>query len=219
MDIPPKGADDLLVWAANFAHHLVLHPQACGVDPADAAEFQGMYDAYAAALAAVKVPESRTRVSVAEKDTARDILRRRARELIRIVRAHRGFGAEQAAALNLPLRAAPVARLSPPATAPQLHLRPQNSLRNSLRILDAVNPQRRARPHGVIGCEVWVKIGGERPRSIEECRYHGLATRSHGTLSFPAGSGNQTCWAIGRWINQRGEAGPPSIVASATIAA
>ena len=60
---------------------------------------------------------------------------------------------------------------------------------------------------------------GPAPASVADCDYKGLATRGSATLDFPGGAGNQTCYAIGRWINERGQTGPQSNVVSASIAA
>ena len=95
-------------------------------------------------------------------------------------------------------------------------------LRHTLRYVDESTPTRRARPHGVIGAEVWVKVsapGDPPPSDPGELKFLLLSTRTPAVAEFPGPDGGKTAHYMVRWLSTRGEAGPWSETASATIGA
>ncbi len=95
-------------------------------------------------------------------------------------------------------------------------------LRHTLRYVDEATPTRRARPRGVIGAEVWVKVttpGDPPPSDPGELTFLLLRTRTPAVAAFTGPDGGKTAHYMLRWLSTRGEAGPWSETASATIGA
>lgn len=90
-------------------------------------------------------------------------------------------------------------------------------LRVTVSFVDELTPTNRAKPDGVFGCEVWVKIGGTAPLDLNECTFLALDTRSPFTAQFDGEDGSKTAHFVLRWANSKGEAGPISETISATI--
>lgn len=218
-DVPPQSDQGLNAFAANFDTKITATPTAYGLVAADATAYHALATDYATRLATAVNPATRTKVTVAAKNTSKAALVAKTRTLAKVVNAYPPITNAQRAELGLNLRDSTPTPIPPPATRPIISFDTTGPLVSKLRIADELSPSSRAKPSGAIGCEVWVKIGGTAPISINDCRYEGLATRNQATVEFPAGSGNQTCYAIGRWINERGQVGPASNVVSATIAA
>ncbi len=95
-------------------------------------------------------------------------------------------------------------------------------LRHTLRYVDESTPTRRARPRGVIGAEVWVKVsalGDPSASDPGELKFLLLSTRTPAVAEFTGPDGGKTAHYMLRWLSTRGEAGPGSETASATIGA
>ncbi len=95
-------------------------------------------------------------------------------------------------------------------------------LRHTLRYVDESTPTRRARPRGTIGAEVWVKVsapGDPPPSDPGELTFLLLSTRTPAVAEFTGPDGGKTAHYMLRWLSTRGEAGPWSETASATIGA
>jgi len=88
---------------------------------------------------------------------------------------------------------------------------------------------RRARSAGVIGAEVWVKlVDADQPADSPILASLGnpasfgfltMTTKPTFRADFKPGEGGKTAVYMARWINTRGEKGPWSEVATATVAA
>ena len=72
---------------------------------------------------------------------------------------------------------------------------------------------------GVMGAEVWVKVGDPAPVDPSELTFLSLDTRSPYTADYPGGDANKIAHYMLRWVNTRGDKGPWSETASATIGA
>ena len=81
---------------------------------------------------------------------------------------------------------------------------------------------RRARSAGVIGAEVWLKLvdaGAPAPTNPAALTFLTMTTKPTFRAEFKPGEGGKTVVYMARWINTRGEKGPWSEIAMATVAA
>ena len=81
---------------------------------------------------------------------------------------------------------------------------------------------RRARPKGVLSAEVWVKlVEADEPAPTDPAAlfFLTMTTRPTFRADFKPGEGGKTAVYMARWINTRGEKGPWSEIATATVAA
>ena len=79
-----------------------------------------------------------------------------------------------------------------------------------------------ARPRGVIGAEVRVKVfapGDPAPRDPGELKSLLLSIRTPAVAEFTGPNGGKTAHYMVGWLNSRGEVGPWGETASATIGA
>lgn len=127
--------------------------------------------------------------------------------------------------VHLPTRAASTA----PTTAPVARVESANRLTHTVRFSDESTPTRRGKPKGVQGAEVWLALADAHapppPLSTDprtgEAGYRFLALSSRGNLhtSFTSEDKAKTAYYALRWVSTRGEPGPWSEVAAATVAA
>ena len=81
---------------------------------------------------------------------------------------------------------------------------------------------RRARPAGVLGADVWVKLvdaDQPTPTNPAALTFLTMTTKPTFRADFKPGEGGKSAVYMARWINTRGEKGPWSEIATATVAA
>jgi hypothetical protein len=91
-------------------------------------------------------------------------------------------------------------------------------LRHEIRFFDEATPTRKAKPDGVMGCEIWVKVGTTPPTDPSECTFLALDTASPYLAEFDGADAGKTAYHMLRWVTTRGEKGPWSETVAATIA-
>jgi hypothetical protein len=109
-----------------------------------------------------------------------------------------------------------------PSSRPLALVESGQRLTHQLRLVDESTPTRRARPKGVLGAEVWVKLvepGEPAPTDPAALSFLTMATKPTIRADFRAGDGGKTAVYMARWVNTRGEKGPWSEITTATVAA
>lgn len=154
------------------------------------------------------------------KDVSRDTGQTLWEALIQIMRANKVDVSDaelQAAGLSLPDT---IRTPSPvPTTKPVLKINTSQRQKHTLSWADETTPTSIAKPFGVYGCQLFVKVGGAAPTGIQECRQVVTDTKTPYTYDFdPEDYGLPAYW-IGRWQNTRGQTGPISETVTATVVA
>jgi hypothetical protein len=104
-----------------------------------------------------------------------------------------------------------------PSTAPVGNIDFSARMRHKLHIVDEATPTRKAKPAGVYGCEIWMKIDGLAPTDASELTYVATATRTPCTIMFNGKDAAKPVYYWLRWVNKRQEHGQWSNVIVATI--
>ncbi len=102
----------------------------------------------------------------------------------------------------------------------------RNRLQHILRFCDEATPTRRAKPKGVIGAEVWVKVAapgdvpgdalpsGPPSQGPTDFKFLLLSTRSPVKVAYTGDQAGHTAHYMIRWIIRRGTNVPPALDAS-----
>lgn len=75
----------------------------------------------------------------------------------------------------------------------------------------------KAKPYGVHGCEIWMKMGGDSPVDTSGLVFLGTNTSSPYLSTFDGKHAGKTVYYRLRWVNLRGEPGPWSSIISAMV--
>ncbi len=219
-DYIPAGDPDFHVWQANFATYAVANAVALGLDPlADLAPVttaQATWDTDYAALAAAQAAAQSARQA---KDAARQTCEGLIRTLVARLQASPDVDDSERAALGItvPDRVATPSEI--PATRPVVSVDTGQRLQHTVSFADEATPTRKAKPAGVMGAELWVKIGDPAPVDPDELTFLATDTRTPYVATFQGADANKVAHYMLRWVNTRGEKGPWSETASATIGA
>lgn len=153
----------------------------------------------------------------AGKDTSRATFEIALRRLFGRLQRSTSVSDAERQALGITVRDTIPTAVPIPTTKPVLLPDTSARLRITIGFADEGTPTSKAKPFGVIGCELWMKIGGAPPVDLTECEFVALDNRTPKTVEFEGADANKTVHFIGRWQNSRGEKGPLSETVSATV--
>ena len=104
-----------------------------------------------------------------------------------------------------------------PATSPIGTVDFSVRLQHSIQFYDETSAHSNAKPVGVHGCEVYMKVDGDAPKDASELTYVGTCTASPYQVKFDGSKVGKHVYYWLRWVNTRGESGPWSITLSAMV--
>ena len=214
------GADAQFdTWQVNFVTYVNAHLLDLGLDIADvvdlnatAATWTTEYPAHTAAQAAAEAARQ-------AKDGARSGFEGAIRPLVRQLQASPDVDDAERAAMGITVPDRETTPQVPPKTRPVVSVDTSQRLQHTIAFADEATPTRKAKPAGVMGAELWVKVGDPPPVDPSELTFLSLDTRTPYVADFPGEDGGKTAHYMLRWVATTGEKGPWSETASATIGA
>lgn len=212
-DYLPSRDGDLALWTANFAALSSASPGTYGLDAGQAATYAALNTDWQVKLAVSNDPSTRTGPTIAAKDAARIQVKQYTRQLAAQVQAFPTITPQLLSDLGLTIRSTGRTPQPPPVTFPLVNFLATAQGLITLSIRDENTPNARRIPSGVLGAQVFVKIGGAAPTGLEECAFIGLASRYPGQFQLPNNARGSQIWIIARWQNRKGDVGPISSVA------
>ncbi|MEZ6132523.1 MAG: hypothetical protein R3C59_27985 [Planctomycetaceae bacterium] len=168
--------------------------------------------------AAVKARDA-AKAATESKDEARRTLEETVRSVAKLIQANDEITNAARDAAGLPIHKTSRTPVPVPHTFPTGTVIGSDRLELTLMYSDVATPTRKARPHGVRGCEVYVAVGENPPTSPEDYRFVAFSTRTPELIKFKSDEGGQTANILLRWVNTKGESGPWSQPIMATIPA
>ncbi|HEY5591222.1 MAG TPA: hypothetical protein VIK55_09415, partial [Paludibacter sp.] len=88
---------------------------------------------------------------------------------------------------------------------------------HTINFSDEASPRSKAKPEGVHGCEIYMKLDGDAPKEVSEMTYVATDTATPYVLTFDGAKTGKTIYYWLRWVNTRGECGPWSSTMSAMV--
>jgi hypothetical protein len=215
LHLPEK---DLAAFARNIANgleqiaaDLTIDSDLTGELAAAVGEFENVLDEHAAARVHLK---SLTQKKKKLNGRLKDLLKRSNKE----VRSKSETTEAQLRLLGLKPYDATRTAAAIPETAPYLMLEIQKDRRHTLRVRDREDVGSRAKPRGVLGAEIWMRVGDAGTLGETDYRYLGLTTNGAFTFRHDAADTGKPAYYVARWLNRKAERGGWSDTASATIA-
>jgi hypothetical protein len=224
-DYVPRRDGQLRQWAENVDQHLRADPARYGVEPGEAAHLHGYVVAFAEALERATGAATRTAPAVAEKDGARAALEALLREVAGQIRRNRGVANADRAALGLTIADRIPTRIGAPVTAPLLAVVAACPGVHTLRYADAAAPDRRGKPAGALGLQLFVRLtprdaepdDGELGADPADGEYVAFVTRQPFGVTFKPDRAGMTAHYHARWQTRTGLVGPWSAVETMVV--
>ena len=221
-DYIPRPDADYNAWIANFVTYANANLAGLGLVAADMTPVTTAQATWNTNFAANIAAQATAEGARANKDGARTTLTATIRPLVRRLQASTAVSDPERASLGITIPDPGSTPVAPPTTSPTCTIGCGERLRHTLDFRDSVTPTSRAKPAGVIGAEVWVKltaIGAPTPGDPADFDFLALDTSTPYLAEYAGPDGGKNANYILRWVNSRGQKGPWSEVFSATIGA
>ncbi len=232
----PRPDGNFAAWAQHYYDAVEKWWSVQGFDPGELLPLKDALSAWVAAYAAHVKAQAAAEGAKQAKDAARAALEQQIRPVTNFVQANPKTTNADRAEIGITVRTLVGQAARVPTTAPVALVESGQRLTHQLRLVDESTPTRRARPAGVLGAEVWVKLVappsadqpagsppgaplGDPARDPSSFTFLTMTTRPSFRAEFKAGDGGKTAVYMSRWVNTRGEKGPWSEVTTATVAA
>ena len=222
-DYIPGSDTGFQVWVNNFVTYANANLVALGIIPPDIIPISiGQMD-FTTKMTANVTAQQAAQSARQAKDDSRDVLEAAVRLLVQRLQASSSVNDAERAALGITvadtIKTMAVGGLT---TRPIGVVDTSQRLRHEIRFSDEATPTRRAKPAGVMGCEIWVKVtnpGEAAPTGADGLSFLSLDTASPYIAEYDGANGGKTAHYMLRWVKTSGEKGPWSETISATITA
>ncbi len=206
-------------FARNFVKQMADHTAVYKLTPAELTALQTQLQDWENKSDAATTARDAAKAATEAKDAARETLEEDLRVRIRMIQADPSISEEAKIEAGIRPHKATRTPVPAPHTFPIGNVIASDRLEHTVFYSDAATPTKRARPYGVSACEIYVAVADVAPTDPKQYRFVKLATRSSEVVTFEAVDGGKTANYLLRWVNTKGEPGPWSVVASATIPA
>ena len=219
-DYIPHPDGDFDAWQDNFITYASANAAALGLDPLiDIAPLTAAQTTWTTDRAANTAAQAAAESARQAKDAARGGLEGVIRPLVARLQASPQVDDAERQALGITVRDIIPTPVEPPTTRPVVSVDTSERLRHTIGFADEATPTRKAKPAGVRGAQIWVKIGDPAPVDPSELTFLATDTRTPYVADFDGADANKVAHYMLRWESTRGEPGPWSETASATIGA
>ena len=222
-DYIPGSDTGFQAWVENFVTYASAHLVELGIAPPDIIPISAGKADFNTKMSANVTAQQAAQSARQAKDASRDTLESLVRTLVKRLQASSAVDDAERAALGITVRdKVRTAATGDITTRPIGVVDTSQRLRHEIRFSDEATPTRRAKPAGVMGCEIWVKVaaaGEPGPTSADELRFITLDTASPYIAEYDGADGGKTAHYMLRWVKSSGEKGPWSETVSATITA
>ena len=209
-DYIPDPDGDFQAWQANFIAYAIAHLQDLGILQADMAPITAAQSTWNGAYTANTAAQAAAQGAAQNKDAARTNFEAVLRVLVVRLQASPSVDNAERAALGITVRDTSKTPVSVPTTRPVARVDTSQRLQHVIAFMDEATPTSKAKPAGVMGAELWVKVGDPAPTDPSQCVFLALDTRTPYTADYAGTDAGKIAHYLVRWVNTRGEKGPRS---------
>ncbi len=222
-DYIPGSDTGFQAWVDNFVSYANAHLVELGIGPPDMIPIVAGQTDFDAKMSDNVTAQQAAQSARQAKDASCDTLESAIRQLVRQLQASPDVDDSERATLGITIpdtvRTSAVGDIM---TRPVGMVDTSQRLRHEIRFVDEATPTRRAKPAGVMGCEIWVKVaaaGEAPPVGADDLSFVSMDTASPYVVEYDGADGGKTAHYMLRWVKSSGEKGPWSETVSATITA
>lgn len=222
-DYIPSSDTAFQVWVNNFVTYANTHLPELGMIPPDIIPVSSANADFAVKMTANATAQQAAQSARQAKSDSRDVLEAAIRQFVRKLQASSSVNDAERVALGITVAdTVKTMAVGGILTRPIGVVDTSQRLRHEIRFSDEATPTKRAKPAGVMGCEIWVSVaavGEAAPSSADGLSFLSLDTASPYIAEYDGKEGGKTAHYMLRWVKTGGEKGPWSETVSATISA
>ena len=213
-DFLPRSDAALLQWSCNFDQKINTDP-VYGISPDTAARFHALWQTFADALAVTSTPGTRSAVSVAVKQAAREAMLAYLRPLKAMICSRSAITDSQRILLGCKPMRVGKGRVIPPAKrAPGIAIASREGSVVTVNVYDA-ETLRRKRPAGALHVLLFTCASEETPTASTHWSLNRSSSKSTVDLTFPPTlSPGARVWIMAQWSSPTGGRGPSTMIST-----
>ncbi len=215
-DYIPTNDGELIAFANNFQLKTAADLAKFGITETSSRDLELLITKFDTEIQDDNVKQSAADASSKQKNATKKILRTSLREKSQTIQKLNGTTDSDRAALNLTIASKTKTAAGIPTSRPVAQVDTSQPLRHTVKFFDNVG-EGKAKPAGVMGAEVWVKIAGEATMNEDDYKFLAVDTATPYLAIHKAEDVGKKAHYMLRWINTRGEKGAWSDVVSAVI--
>lgn len=216
--IPAKDAG-LNSWANNFSTLLTASPATYGLLAADATAVAGAVDTWNAAYALVTSPSTKTKATVAAKNTARIGLLTTIRPYAQQISLNAGVTSGNKTAIGVNPRTSTPAPITAPTTYPVLTIANSLALTAIVAYRDQLaSPSVKSKPYGVVQIQIFANTSATPITDPTLLPLKTQTTKSPLSISWPSAAKGLVAYYAARWVTRAGLVGPWSPIVNFVVA-
>jgi len=215
----PRSDANALIWFQGFSSGVSANWAALQLAESDSILIADAVQEFADALVVSTTPGSRTQETVNIKDTKRNSVEELCRQYAIDITYNSGIDDSLKIAIGVrPVNNSREA-VHCPQTVPLLNIVASTPGSQTVTFADALDPNKRARPIGAIGLQLYRYIGDEATEDEDLCTFVGMFTRSPIAVEYNSADDGRMATFVAKWVGTRGDTSPFSLPISMRIAA
>ena len=217
-DFIPRSDAEFNLWQTSIITQVQASATTWGILPADVTALVALQTSWIATFAKANNKQNRTPADVQSKNDARDAYEKGLRKFIaQWLTNNAKVPNSERQRMGLTVKTETRTAASVPVSTPVATIDFSVRMQHTIHFADEATPRSKAKPAGVHGCEVWMKVGGDMPKDATGFTYLATDTASPYVATFEGDDTGKTVWYLLRWVNTRGERGPWSTTFSALV--
>ncbi|HEX8465236.1 MAG TPA: hypothetical protein VF627_11520 [Abditibacterium sp.] len=217
-DFIPADEGQFTDFSENLTTEVGENAGAAGVSAPQVTDLTAKFQSWVAARADFNAAKTAYDAAATAKVEARDALTSTIRALVGQMQKFAGMTDELRRKFRITI-AKERGVIAAPDSFPTLTVHNMSRLRHEIEFRDSLTPDSKAKPDGVLGCQLFLQIGGEAPVDGAAMQFLALDTKIPYTHDNPASDLGKPVHYCARWQNAKGETGPWGPIASATVVA
>ena len=217
-DYIPRTEAEFNNWQVNLVSIVTENATAWSIPAEQVTALVALQTTWTTAYAKASNKQNRTAADVLVKNKAGDDFKKGLRNFVQLWLARNPLVAD-ADRVRMVITVYTGSRTPVPApdTAPIGTIDFSVRLQHVITFYDQEAAHSNAKPKGVSGCEIYLKVDGDAPVSVDEMQFQGICSASPFVQKFKPAQVGKTAWYWLRWVNSKGETGPWSIPVSAMV--
>jgi hypothetical protein len=217
-DYIPNSDAEFNIWQANLVEKVLANATAWGIPAEDIAIITAKQTVWTSCFSKASNKQNRTSADVQAKDDAREPYEKDLRKFVAQWLAHNTkVSNSDRERMGVTVKSTTHTPKPTPTTCPVGTIDFSVRMQHGIHYADEATPRSKAKPDGIHGCEVWMKLDGEAPKDSSELTFLATNTSSPYVATFDGSQVGKTAWYRLRWVNTRGEHGPWSSIISAIV--
>ncbi len=217
-DIIPRPDAEFDVWQKENLQYVETNAKKWGIPDAEITKLKERQSNWEPAFEKADNIENRTRANVLAKNEIREDYEKNWRYFINtFIRVNPKITDDERLIMGIHPKKHSRTPIPVPETAPEGRIDFSVRLQHKIFFHDSSTPNSKAKPKGVHGCQIWMKLGEEAPVKENDLTFVAMDTSSPYTVKFDGDDSGKKAYYWLRWVNSKGEPGPWSAEIHAVV--